>query len=103
MTLDDERPVADAVAGHDRQVRAQVVVAAEPSRVRDVLGDLGRLPAWMEMHGGWRGTPPTTAVEGLAFVEQVKIMGIPAEVAWTVTLATDDELTIAGEGPMGIE
>ncbi|KAA1416901.1 crotonase/enoyl-CoA hydratase family protein [Nocardioides humilatus] len=98
----DERPVADAVAGHDRQVRAQVLVAADPDRVRALLGDLGQLPAWMEMHAGWRGTPPAAAVEGLTFVEQVKIMGIPAEVAWTVDRADAEGITITGEGPMGI-
>ncbi|RMI31483.1 crotonase/enoyl-CoA hydratase family protein [Nocardia stercoris] len=102
IVTDTTRPVPDVVAAHDRAVRAGVPVDVTAGRVRDLLGDASRFPEWMRMHAGWRGTPPAGLAAGVEFTEQVKLMGIPAELAWRVDRADATEVLLTGRGPMGL-
>ncbi len=97
----DHEPPAE-VASFDRSVAASAQTSADVAAARAVMGDLGLLPQWMAMHAGFRGDAPGVATEGATFVEQVKIMGIPAEIAWTVEALTDRSVVLRGRGPMGL-
>ncbi|MFL6156324.1 MAG: SRPBCC family protein, partial [Marmoricola sp.] len=100
--LDDDHEIAASIAAHDRVVSGAVHADAEPARVRRVVDDLSLLPQWLTLHAGWRGDPPSSAYVGAQFDQQIKIMGIPAQVSWTVAQADDDAVLIDGVGPMGL-
>lgn len=97
----DHEPPAE-LASYDRSVAASARTAANVEAARAALGDLGNLPKWLALHAGFRGDAPGIATEGATFVEQVKIMGIPAEIAWTVATLTDRSVVLHGRGPMGL-
>ncbi|EFQ83268.1 acetyl-CoA acetyltransferase [Aeromicrobium marinum DSM 15272] len=90
----------DPSPSHDRTAGATVTLPVPPSVALAVVTDLGSFPAWLDMHSGWRGRAPGRAVVGLQFVEQVQLMGIPAEVQWEVVEVGDDRLGLEGSGPM---
>ncbi len=97
-----QRDVPEGLAAYDRMVTATAETTAGAVQISSMLQDLSRLPDWLTMHAGWRGAPPTGAVAGVTFTEQVKIMGIPADVSWTVVEADDAHVVLRGEGPMGL-
>ncbi|HET7689569.1 MAG TPA: crotonase/enoyl-CoA hydratase family protein [Nocardioidaceae bacterium] len=99
---DGERDAPEGIDAFDRSVSSTTEVTASSEQVRTFLDDLSRLPDWLTMHAGWRGAPPAAAEEGSSFTQQVKIMGIPAEIDWTVVTATEDTISIDGRGPMGL-
>lgn len=102
VAVDDDHVIPEVIAGHDRVVSGSVRADADPDRVRRLVEDLAQLPQWLTLHAGWRGDPPATAYVGATFEQQLKIMGIPAQVAWTVTQADDEAVIIDGVGPMGL-
>jgi len=78
--------------------------AASPEQVWQVLSDPSRVPEWNAMHEGFVGEVPVTLTEGTAYKQKVKLMGMPAEMAWKVTAAVASErLEQAGDGPMGVK
>ncbi|WP_222847647.1 crotonase/enoyl-CoA hydratase family protein [Nocardioides dongxiaopingii] len=95
-------PVPPELEGHLRSIAADTVLDASPAATRELVGDLGLQEAWLTLHAGWRGSAPGPAVEGTRHGQQLKIMGIPAEVTWTVLRADDDVLVLDGTGPMGL-
>ncbi|HSV40252.1 MAG TPA: crotonase/enoyl-CoA hydratase family protein [Nocardioidaceae bacterium] len=99
---DGDRVAPEGLDAFDRSVTVSTDTAASPEAVRAFLDDFGRLPDWMGMHAGWRGEPPAVAEEGSTFVQKVKMMGIPAEISWTVVQAGSDTISIEGAGPMGL-
>ncbi|CAM3629324.1 crotonase/enoyl-CoA hydratase family protein [Smaragdicoccus niigatensis] len=86
----------------DRQTRASMHLDAGPEAVAAFVSDLARLPDWLTVHAGFRGEPPAAAYPGLEFIQQAKLMGIPADVAWTVVSAGDTGVEMRGRGPMGL-
>ncbi|WP_035130426.1 crotonase/enoyl-CoA hydratase family protein [Conexibacter woesei] len=86
----------------DQACRATIETGAPVAAARAALGDLALIPEWMTTHGGWRGTPPGAATEGTVFIQQVMLMGIPADVEWTVSSAEDAGVVLSGVGPMGL-
>jgi acetyl-CoA C-acetyltransferase len=86
----------------DQACRAELETEAPPAAARAALGDLSLIPEWMTTHGGWRGTPPGAASEGVVFIQQVMLMGIPADVEWTVARADEGGVVLEGAGPMGL-
>lgn len=78
------------------------LVDAPGERAVRLVTELSRIPDWLSLHGGWRGDGPGPATVGLEFTEQIAIMGIPADVAWTVTRADEQAVALAGQGPMGL-
>ena len=56
------------------------------------------------MHEGFTGDIPATLEEGSAYKQRVKLMGMPAEMAWRVTtFEAPERLELAGDGPMGVK
>ncbi|MSZ77415.1 MAG: hypothetical protein F2667_09945, partial [Actinobacteria bacterium] len=87
---------------HLRTVSAETVLDADPAQVLAAVADLALQADWLTLHAAWRGAAPAYAVEGATYGQQLKIMGIPAEVVWTVRRSDDDLLVLEGVGPMGL-
>ena len=63
--------------------------------------DPARFEEWLTLHAGWPDGPPASVAEGDSFKQKLTIMGMPADVAWTVSERTDSRLVMTGAGPMG--
>lgn len=85
------------------RTHAEQVVAAPVADTLAFISDPGRFPEWLTTHAGWRGEAPQGAQEGQTFVQQAKVMGIPADVTWTVVSVNDNGLELHGLGPMGVK
>jgi uncharacterized protein YndB with AHSA1/START domain len=86
------------------KVSVSAVTTADPDRVWQVLTDPSRTPEWNDMHQGFTGDVPATLTEGATYKQKVKLMGMPAEMAWKVVTAdAGKQLEQAGDGPMGVK
>ncbi|MBG0565028.1 type II toxin-antitoxin system Rv0910 family toxin [Actinoplanes aureus] len=86
------------------KVSVTAVTTADPERVYQVLADPSRTPEWNDMHQGFTGDVPATLAEGTTYKQKVKLMGMPAEMAWKVVAADAGKvLEQAGDGPMGVK
>lgn len=94
--------VPEEIAAFARTAHASTELAVSPTRARALLGDISRFGHWLSMHVTFRGAPPRAAAEGDTFAEQVMLMGIPADVTWTVGRADEQALVLQGTGPMGL-
>jgi hypothetical protein len=81
------------------EIAKRLELPAPPDRVGEVLVDLPRWPEWFALHKGWVGEPPARAAEGARFTHRVRILGVPGEIAWTVTeLDFPARFAIKGKG-----
>ncbi|MEJ3746214.1 SRPBCC family protein [Actinomycetes bacterium KLBMP 9797] len=86
------------------KVSVSTEAAAGPDKVWQLAVDLPRYPEWHTMHEGFTGDVPATLTQGAAYRQRVKLMGMPAEVAWRVATAdAPGRLELAGDGPMGVK
>jgi hypothetical protein len=86
------------------KVSVSTEAPAGPERVWELAVDLPRYAEWLTMHEGFTGDVPATLGEGIAYKERVKLMGMPAEIAWRVTTVdAPGKLELAGDGPMGVK
>jgi hypothetical protein len=86
------------------KVSVSAAAAAGPEQVWQLAVDLPRYAEWLTMHEGFTGDVPATLSEGAAYRQRVKLMGMPAEMAWRVTTAEQPgRLEVAGDGPMGVK
>ena len=86
------------------KVSASTQSAAGPDQVWQLAVDLPRYPEWLTMHDAFTSDVPETLDEGVAYKQRVKMMGMPAEIAWRVTeAAAPSKLELFGDGPMGIK
>jgi uncharacterized protein YndB with AHSA1/START domain len=86
------------------KVSVSATAAAGPEQVWKLVVDLPRYAEWLTMHEGFTGDVPATLSEGTAYRQRVKLMGMPAEMAWQVTTADEPgRLELAGDGPMGVK
>ena len=84
-------------------VRTAADVPADPARVWRVLGDPARTAHWQTTHVRYGDRPPGAFATGDSFVEHVRVLGMPAEVTWTVAdVDPPTRLAMTGRGPMGI-
>lgn len=84
-------------------VTSQIELPADPAAVWAVLSDLNRLGDWLTNHIGFSGEVPTEADEGIEYVEKVRVLGMPNEVRWVVTVAEEGRRIVQeGKGPMGV-
>jgi hypothetical protein len=78
--------------------------AVGPERVWQLAVDLPRYAEWLTMHDAFTSDVPPTLGEGITYKQRVKLMGMPAEMAWRVTTAeAPGKLELAGDGPMGVK
>src|SRR5436190_16882184 len=86
------------------KVNASARPAAGPEQVWQLAVDLPKVAEWNTMHDAFIGEVPATLTEGAAYKQRVKMMGMPAEIAWRVGTADQPgKLEILGDGPMGIK
>ncbi|WP_436535447.1 type II toxin-antitoxin system Rv0910 family toxin [Actinoplanes sp. HUAS TT8] len=86
------------------KVTVEADTKADPQRVWDVVSDLSRVAEWNTMHEGFVGDVPAGLGDGVTYRQKVKLMGMPAEMAWRVTTAdAPGRLEQNGDGPMGVK
>jgi hypothetical protein len=86
------------------KVSVSAEAAADPDRVWQLAVDLPRYAEWLTMHDAFTSDVPATLEEGTIYKQRVKLMGMPADMAWRVTTAqAPGKLELAGDGPMGVK
>ncbi|MER6316692.1 SRPBCC family protein [Streptomyces sp. NPDC001581] len=85
------------------EVTAESRIEASAAKLWSQLTDWDAYGQWSMTHTNFpKGGPETLAV-GSTFAENMKMMGFPAEVVWTVSELEDERLfAITGKGPMGV-
>jgi uncharacterized protein YndB with AHSA1/START domain len=85
------------------EVTAESRIEAPAAKLWAQLTDWDAYGQWSMTHTNFpKGGPETLAV-GSTFAENMKMMGFPAEVLWTVSELEDQRVfAITGKGPMGV-
>ncbi|NDZ81723.1 MULTISPECIES: SRPBCC family protein [unclassified Streptomyces] len=85
------------------EVSAEARIEAPAEKVWSQLTDFSAYGEWNATHTSFpKGGPDPLAV-GSTFEENMKLMGFPAEVNWTVDELTPAALLVTrGKGPMGV-
>ncbi|MEV5978253.1 SRPBCC family protein [Streptomyces sp. NPDC052114] len=85
------------------EVSAEARIDAPTEKVWAQLTDFTAYGEWNATHTSFPQGGPTALEVGGTFVENMKLMGFPAEVNWTIEeLETARTLAITGKGPMGV-
>lgn len=85
------------------EVTAQTRIEAPAEKVWDRLTDFDSYGEWNATHTAFPKGGPETLEVGATYEENMKLMGFPAEVTWTVQeLVPGRLLDIKGKGPMGV-
>jgi len=86
------------------KVSVSTEATASPEEVWQLATNLPRFAEWNIMHEGFTGDVPPVLGEGMTFKQRVKLMGMPAEMAWRVATAdAPGRLELVGDGPMGVK
>lgn len=86
------------------KVSASTQASAGPDQVWQLAVDLPRYAEWLTMHDAFTSEIPATLVDGAVYKQRVKMMGMPADIAWKVATANaPGHLELQGDGPMGIK
>ncbi|WP_040792227.1 type II toxin-antitoxin system Rv0910 family toxin [Nocardia paucivorans] len=92
----------EGIEEFDKRAHASKRIDRPVADVAAYLTDPARFAEWLTMHAAFRGDAPKGVYPGWEFTQQVKFMGIPAEVAWTVVTVDETALVLRGTGPMGL-
>ncbi|MFF1556793.1 SRPBCC family protein [Streptomyces sp. NPDC058279] len=85
------------------EVTAESRIEAPAAKVWAQLTDWDAYGRWSMTHTDFPKGGPTSLALGSTFTENMKMMGFPAEVLWTVSELEDERLfAITGKGPMGV-
>ncbi|MFC9929057.1 SRPBCC family protein [Streptomyces sp. NPDC127190] len=85
------------------EVSAEARIQAPAEKVWGRLTDWSSYGEWNTTHTGFPEGGPTDLAVGGTFRENMKLMGFPAEVDWTVEeLEPARVLVIRGKGPMAV-
>ncbi|MFJ4468741.1 SRPBCC family protein [Streptomyces sp. NPDC089424] len=85
------------------EVSAEARIEAPAEKVWAQLTDWSAYGEWNATHTGFPEGGPTTLETGATFKENMRLMGFPAEVEWTVEELTPARvLAIRGKGPMSV-
>ncbi|MEV8019672.1 SRPBCC family protein [Streptomyces sp. NPDC086554] len=85
------------------EVSAEARIEAPAEKVWAQLTDFSSYGEWNATHTSFPKGGPATLEVGGTFAENMKLMGFPAEVAWTIEeLESARTLAIRGKGPMGV-
>ena len=83
-------------------VTKSVELALPPDQAFALATDPSRFSEWLTLHAGWPQGEPGAPETGAEFTQQLRIMGMPADVQWTVEqLDAPSRLVLKGAGPMG--
>ncbi|GGO58232.1 hypothetical protein GCM10012286_76930 [Streptomyces lasiicapitis] len=86
------------------EVSAEARIEAPAEKVWAQLTDFSSYAQWSSTHTSFPKGGPATLEVGGTFTENMKLMGFPAEVAWTIVeLETARTFAIKGKGPMGVD
>jgi uncharacterized protein YndB with AHSA1/START domain len=78
-------------------------IRADAEKVWAVLANPSTWGDWVEIHQGFAGEAPVQFFPGGAFVQRVRVLGMPADIRWTIVgLQEPVRLELEGAGPMGI-
>ncbi|MGW6688779.1 type II toxin-antitoxin system Rv0910 family toxin [Streptomyces sp. NPDC054961] len=85
------------------EVTAESRIEASAAKLWSQLTDWDAYGQWSMTHTNFpKGGPETLAI-GSTFTENMKMMGFPAEILWTVSeLEEERVIAITGKGPMGV-
>ncbi|CAM5360578.1 hypothetical protein SAVIM338S_01358 [Streptomyces avidinii] len=85
------------------EVTAESRIEASAAKLWSQLTDWDAYGQWSMTHTNFpKGGPETLAI-GSTFAENMKMMGFPAEILWTVSeLEEQRVIAITGKGPMGV-
>ncbi|MDA5282630.1 type II toxin-antitoxin system Rv0910 family toxin [Streptomyces sp. NPDC054904] len=85
------------------EVTAESRIEAPAAQLWAQLTDWDAYGQWSMTHTNFPKGGPETLALGATFAENMKMMGFPAEVLWTVSELEDERLfAITGKGPMGV-
>ncbi|MGW6906089.1 MULTISPECIES: type II toxin-antitoxin system Rv0910 family toxin [unclassified Streptomyces] len=85
------------------EVSAEAHIEAPAEKVWAQLTDWSAYGQWNATHTSFPGGGPTALEAGGTFQENMKLMGFPAEVEWTIEeLEPARVLAIRGKGPMAV-
>ncbi|MFC8762806.1 SRPBCC family protein [Streptomyces sp. NPDC057193] len=85
------------------EVSAEARIEAPTGKVWARLMDFSSYGEWNATHTDFPNGGPTALETGATFTENMKLMGFPAEVLWTVEeLEAERAFAIKGKGPMGV-
>ncbi|MFC9387949.1 type II toxin-antitoxin system Rv0910 family toxin [Streptomyces venezuelae] len=85
------------------EVSAEARIEAPAGKVWAQLMDFPSYGEWNATHTNFPNGGPESLATGATFTENMKLMGFPAEVLWTVEeLESERALAIKGKGPMGV-
>lgn len=86
------------------EVSAEARIEAPAAKVWAQLTDFASYGRWNATHTSFPRGGPEPLERGATFAENMKLMGFPAEVTWTVEeLETERVLAIRGKGPMSVD
>ncbi|AVH60096.1 MULTISPECIES: type II toxin-antitoxin system Rv0910 family toxin [Streptomyces] len=85
------------------EVSAEARIEAPAEKIWAQLTDWSAYGEWNATHTGFPKGGPETLEVGGTFEENMKLMGFPAEVSWTIEqLEPARTLAIRGKGPMAV-
>lgn len=85
------------------EVSAESRIGAPAEKVWAQLTDWSSYGEWNDTHTSFPQGGPTVLEAGATFQENMRMMGFPAEVEWTVEQAEPARaLALRGEGPMSV-
>src|ERR1700737_2662019 len=85
------------------EVSVSASIAAPADKVWAIITDFDRISQWNVMHTAFPGGGPAELAVGAKYSEKMALMGMPADVAWTVTeVEAGRSYRLEGYGPMGI-
>ncbi|WP_030200041.1 SRPBCC family protein [Streptomyces sp. NRRL S-87] len=85
------------------EVTAEARIGAPAGKVWTQLLDWDAYGRWSQTHTNFPKGGPEHLEVGTTYEENMKMMGFPAEVVWTVeALEAERVLAIRGKGPMGV-
>ncbi|MEW1613852.1 MULTISPECIES: SRPBCC family protein [unclassified Streptomyces] len=86
------------------EVSAEARIAAPTEKVWAQLTDFPSYGEWNATHTSFPEGGPALLERGATYEENMKLMGFPVEVTWTVDeLEGGRLLTTRGKGPMGVD
>jgi acetyl-CoA C-acetyltransferase len=102
MPAATQRTAPADLAGFDRSASTFADLPTGPPAALAAALDLARWPDWFGMHDGWSEAPPESLEPGTGFRQRIKIMGITAEVVWTVREIGSTKARLDGVSRTGV-